>query len=381
VNVAFIFEFGAPGGDWNEDSLISALTQRLPELRARRVHGVFNTYRPGGLQTRRLINFLAVYARVFFLVLGGKPDAILVRSTPPGIQLWVAWLARWRKTPVIYWLMDSHPELEARALERRGWNRLARVLRQADTRALRSMTTIVTLDESMAELVRAAAPAVRLIVHPTWGVSDENAYDPIAYIPGSEDGVRRFAYAGNLGAAHDPATFIRVLSAMGAQGRVELHVIGAPESAKVRLQPLADAGVEVRYHPRVPFNELKEVFQRLRLDIGVVILDEASAGLLSPSKFSAYLKFGLPVLYIGPEKTNTDLICTRFGGGWRLPNGAGTGDIATTVLRIWDGPAWRAVRKNLEQAARYFGTFNEHSLAESLVPCLKRLAHSGSIQP
>jgi len=166
-----------------------------------------------------------------------------------------------------------------------------------------------------------------------------------------------------------------------AQGRVELHVIGAPESAKARLQPLADAGVKVRYHPRVPFNELKEVFQRLRLDVGVVILDEASAGLLSPSKFSAYLKFGLPVLYIGPKKTNTDVICTRFGGGWRLPNGANASDIASAAARIWDAPAWPTVRKNLEQAARYFGAFNEHSLAEALVPCLKRLAQPGSNQP
>ena len=65
---------------------------------------------------------------------------------------------------------------------------------------------------------------------------------------------------------------------------------------------------------------------------------------------------------------------SRFVGGWRLPNGAGVGDIASVVAHIWDGPAWPGVRKNLELAARHFGAFNEHSLAEALVPCFRQLA-------
>ncbi len=365
----FIFEFGAPGGDWDQDSLISALVTCLPGLRVRRVHGIFNTYRPGGLQVRRLVNLFAVYVRTLFQVIGGKQDVIIVRSSPPGIQLWVAWLAHWRKIPVIYWLMDSHPEMEARICDHRGWRRVARVLRRVDAWAMRTMAAVIVLDDSMAERAHALAPEVPVVVHPPWNRDVGVPYDPISYVPGSDAGVRRFGYAGNLGVAHDPQGLMRVALAARAYGRVEMHFISATESTKAHFQPLLEAGVEVQFHPRVKsFLDLKEVFERLRLDLGVVLLDQDSAGLVSPSKFTAYLKFGLPVLYIGPEKTNTELICARFGAGWRLPNGASDVQIQSVVGKIWDAQSLTEARSKLPDAAGYFWRLNEHSLAAALVP-------------
>lgn len=47
-------------------------------------------------------------------------------------------------------------------------------------------------------------------------------------------------------------------------------------------------------------------------------MDDRLAGVLSPSKFSGYLSFGLPILNIGPSGTNADYACSNFKAGVSL---------------------------------------------------------------
>src|SRR5208283_2213999 len=123
--LSVVYEFaGQP--DHMMHPLLENIGAMFPGTRITRLGGLFTAYRPGGLRPARLANLIWVYLRVAVHLLFRRPDAVIVQSAPPGVQLWtVAW-ASVGGAPVICWLMDYHPEFEARALERRGLRGLAR---------------------------------------------------------------------------------------------------------------------------------------------------------------------------------------------------------------------------------------------------------------
>jgi len=134
LDVAFIFEYARPGDDWMMTSLVDSLKAARPGISARYVSGVFGTYSPGGLNLRRLVNLLWVYIQAPVSLVWRRPDIVIVRSSPPGIQVWAAWWASLRGTPVLCWLMDYHPEIEARLLEGRGlYRRSSMVVQDVDS--------------------------------------------------------------------------------------------------------------------------------------------------------------------------------------------------------------------------------------------------------
>lgn len=193
--LSVVYEFaGQPGHMMN--SLVENLGTIIPGMRASYICGLFTTYRPGGLRPERLANLLWVYVRVAVHLLFRRPDAVLVQSAPPGVQLWtVAWAAVHR-VPVICWLMDYHPEFEARVLEKRGHRRLARLLRSVDTSLLPRFSAMVTLDPAMTDLVRTRATALDILEHPTWVTDPTAEVAPVSYRPGSGSGPLRLAYSG-----------------------------------------------------------------------------------------------------------------------------------------------------------------------------------------
>ena len=56
-------------------------------------------------------------------------------------------------------------------------------------------------------------------------------------------------------------------------------------------------------------------------DCAMITLENYAAGVMSPSKLHSNLAMGLPILYIGPAKTNVDEAIERFGCGASLRPG------------------------------------------------------------
>jgi hypothetical protein len=374
LRMTFVYEYARRTDDWMMSSLIESLGRKLPGLQGTYIHGIFTTYEPGGLRPRRLANLAAVYARVAWLLLFNRPDVVLVRTTPPGIQLWTVWWARFRRVPVFCWLMDYHPEMEARQLERRGYAGVARLLRRLDAALMPRFAAIITLDRAMAVLARLRAGGVDVLEHPTWTTSGPAALTPVDYQPGQSGGPLRLAYSGNLGAAHDLSTLELLLGALVRQRPVWLYIIGASAEGEERFRRLAaKLALPVEYHPRVSFTALRELYHQWRIDAGVVLLANESAGLVSPSKFSGYINFGLPLVYLGPPDTNTAEVCTRFGGGFWIPDHAGADAVAVLAAALLDGPQLARAAVGARAAAAHFAGLNHESLAELLVPRLRRL--------
>jgi hypothetical protein len=371
LRVSFIFEYARPADDWMMRSLIESLQTKLPGLRATCIHGVFATYRPGGLRPKRLANLAWVYMCTAFHLTLLRPDAVLVRSSPPGIQIWTVWWAGLRGVPVICWLMDYHPEIEARQLERRGLNGIARLVRRIDARSMRRFSAVVALDRSMSNVARERAAGVEVLEHPTWG-GDAMLLTPVSYQPGNGRGPLHLAYSGNLGAAHDLTTLGPLLERLVQRRPVELLVIGASPDGIERFRILGESmGVAIVNRPRVPFAELREIYNEARIDAGIVLLSDGFAGLLSPSKFSGYINFGVPIVYIGPPDTNAADVCTRFEGGFWLQNHASDSEIRNVVNSLLDEGQMEKAARGARTAAGHFATLNHESLAALLAPRLR----------
>jgi hypothetical protein len=369
VRATLIFEF-PPADDWMARTLIESLKGRLPGLEMTGIHGIFPTYRPGGLRPRRVLNLLWIYFRTALHLTLGRPDSVIVRSSPPGIQVWTQWWARVRGIPVICWLMDYHPEMEARALERKGWRRMSRLLRRIDADAMRRFALVVTLDRAMAKLARSRAGAITVTEHPTWGMHSSRPAPPSPVAP-TRGGALRLAYSGNLGAAHDLTVAGRLLAACARRSPVELYVIGASPAGIERFRAIGrSADITVVAHARVAFDDLPLLYHRWRIVAGVVLLAEESAGLVSPSKFSGYIDFGLPIIYVGPPDTNTAEICATFKAGFWLTNHASAADVDAVVENLFDPARLSEATGRSDLAARHFQSFNQDSLAAILAPYL-----------
>jgi colanic acid biosynthesis glycosyl transferase WcaI len=369
LRVLIVFEYGQPASDRMTGSLIKSLKTRLPGLQISCVHGIFSKYRPGGLHPERLVNFAWTYLCVAIRLLFSRPDAVLVRSAPPGVQLWTVWWARLRGAPTFYWLMDYHPEMEARQLEKCGQAWAARLLRRIDSALMPRFASIIALDPAMVRFARTRAGDVEVLEHPTWESNGTSTLTPVSYQPGGGSRPLRIAYSGNLGVAHDLTTFSALLGKLVRQRPIQLFVIGASAGGEERFQKLAsEHGVAIETHPRVPFANLLQLYNRWQIDVGLVLLSDESSGLVSPSKFSAYINFCLPLIYVGPPGTNTAEVCTKFRGGFQLANGADRTEIAAVAEKLLDARQMIEAANGARAAAAHFTALNSESLADLLAP-------------
>ena len=127
-----IFEF-PPGADYQLRSLEKVVSGLYPKHKLECIHGFSKSYTPGGFHLHRLLNLAWLYCLVPLKLIFRRPSWLLVRSAPPGIQVWVGLWAGLLGIPSIVWLMDYHPEIEARILDRKVFLRpLAWFLRIVD---------------------------------------------------------------------------------------------------------------------------------------------------------------------------------------------------------------------------------------------------------
>jgi len=75
-------------------------------------------------------------------------------------------------------------------------------------------------------------------------------------------------------------------------------------------------------------------------DCALITLDSKMAGVMSPSKLHGNLAMGLPVIYVGPEKSNVDEAIRRFDCGVSLRDGDADG-IVRFVERMLAAPEQR----------------------------------------
>lgn len=377
MKLLLVTEYGVLQGNVLNGTLIEAFRHLRPDWQVIDCHGLMRAYHPGGLRPLRLLNLFYIFGMLPLWSAVRRPDAIVSGTTPPLLQVWAAIVGPCFGARLISWLLDYHPEIEARWLERRGWCRSASLLRRLDRIALRRTHMVVGLDDAMAGAVQTRYPQVSVLAHPTWDEATDDIEREVG--PATAGDCVRLAYVGNLGAPHDLAVLERLCGEARNARSIRLLTVGCSEEGQRRLAALcARVGCEFTAQPWCARSDVARHIQHFRPHWAVVLLRADYAGLASPSKFMSYLRWGLPLLYIGPPGTNAHRACERFGAGLFLSNRASEVEVAEATRALTDPERLVGFRAGVKRALDHFFAFNAQTMAQLLVDHLSREPHAGA---
>ena len=371
MKILFLHEFGPESREWHMQRFADALEKRHERLQVLYHSGFLKDYLPGGLHVLRFINLLYCYFTFPLKILWHKPALVLVRTAPPGIQIVISAICVITGTTCWLWLMDYHPELEARHLERKWWGGwLAWILRSVDIWALKNFGCIIAINESIACICQKRAPNVPMIVHPTWSPETEiqNA-SPVQIV--NIKMAFRGIYVGHLGYAHDLNGMQRILNNLPTEVSVKLIFVNVSEAGKRKVGHLKHPKLTIETFPMKSVEELKNLIEANSIQWGFVCLGDLYKGVLSPSKFHLYLELGLPVLYTGPSQTNAWKACTEFNAGIAFTSDSATEEWDILNAELLDYSRQKELQANCANALDYFDKFGPESLAQELEPMLK----------
>jgi glycosyltransferase involved in cell wall biosynthesis len=129
-------------------------------------------------------------------------------------------------------------------------------------------------------------------------------------------------YSGNYGVAHDVETVAEgyELHHRHGTGRVRLWLSAAGEGAELLAKRLARAGLPFHRSPPRPLEQLPGVL--LAADAHLVSLKDPFVGFVMPSKVYACLDSGKPLIFVGSDHSDVDLLARRQGNAyWRVSCG------------------------------------------------------------
>lgn len=357
----YVFEFSNNKNDvLQKDNLWNAVWKCLEErdsirdkVKFKSVHGIFRSTHKNGMSIVRFVNFIWMHISSFFQLLVFRPDFVFVRTSPPLIQITYLIFGRVFRAKTYVWLMDYHPLVVLRIVPKWSLRYLIfALLDKIDKFALKYAEAIICLDNEMEDLIKKRAPFVRTFVCPTFSLDKVEWLDLSKERKCIED--ISFLYSGNLGVAHDTSTLSKILSLLSTKVKVVFSYCGDSDIIRKRFEKICEtAKVEFRQFPRVEsYRSLGAFYKDNKFDYGVILLRKDFAGIVSPSKFSGYTSFGLPVIYIGPSRTNAGMVCTKFNAGILIDSDSNTDKVVELLLNSDTQPN---LARHTKDSITYFG--------------------------
>jgi colanic acid biosynthesis glycosyl transferase WcaI len=361
---------------------------RSKQVNGVRVHRVWTPQFGKKRNILRAIDYAMFYLSALVrIVTLPRQDVIITMTTPPYIGLIASMhkLLHWR-TKIILWNMDCYPDvLEPVGMVRRG-GFVSRVLRWLARVQFRSVDYLVTLDDAMTDLlVSQYAPRGKRLptkVIPNWerlelfpaetpAVPRWEAADSL----GIRDDEFNILYLGNTGYGHEFDTVLDAAERLRDQP-VRFVFVGGGR----RWNDIAEAAKQRQLdnlvmHTYVPKEQTPAVMALA--DSALITLADWSLAIMSPSKLHACLGMGLPVVYVGPEKSNVDMAIEAYDCGVSLRHGE-TDALVAFVERAAADPNYladlkRRARKAFDESycdARTLPQFD--AILDELVPSSRK---------
>ena len=273
-------------------------------------------------------------------------DRCVLLTDPPYLVV-VAWIVQQihgRRRKIYWWTMDLYPEaLVSRGMVKAGQG-MDRALRAVNERALRCLDGVVCLGECQLQRLslyrnwKCVAPRVRTI--PPW---DYREVKPVARPNnrvlqqlGLQD--RRVAlYAGNLGEAHLFHSIVEAARLAAADKESCWSFVFAVRGGKAGR--LKDAAHHVpNVHVCEYFPETWTADLLWSADVHLITMEKGWEGVVVPSKLYAAIKTRAPVVFVGPESSDTAREIVQHGLGRVLPAEAGGGLLLETLNGILREP-------------------------------------------
>lgn len=322
--------------------------QRVPDVRR-----VWTPSLGKGSILKRLLDYTSFYGGATWRMLAlPRQDVIISLTTPP----YIAWTGALHKmlhprTKLVLWNMDCYPDAAERAgLLRRG-SVGSRVMRALNRALFRRVDSLVVLDTAMLELLTNQyspapdRPPSQII--PNW---EDRAFFPLdAKIPPWPEaeslGINEkfvVLYLGNAGTGHAFETVLDAAERLRDEPVVFLFVGGGSRAASIR-ETTARRGLKNVILREYVAKEMTASVMNVAGCALITLRDEA-LGVMSPSKLHSNLAMGLPVLYIGPERSNVDDAIRRFNCGVSVRHGDVAGVESFVRRMAFDSQARAAMR-------------------------------------
>ncbi|NRA66673.1 MAG: hypothetical protein HRU19_19450 [Pseudobacteriovorax sp.] len=182
-----------------------------------------------------------------------------------------------------------------------------------DKKIIRLFQAYIALDEAMAVNLRTKACKPVFVANP-WATYVTPS-KPLALKDWEK--TLKLVYAGNYGAAHDLSPFLQYLKGQPViiKSQLSISFVGMPAPIGTALRDrFLEVGVAAEFLPR--FSSFSKLLQFLhRFHFGIVSLKDCQRGLACPSKAFTYVSQGIPLCYVGPNKTLTDSLLEK---GWGI---------------------------------------------------------------
>jgi glycosyltransferase involved in cell wall biosynthesis len=274
----------------------------------------------------RLIDWLSFYIPAFWAAVTlPRQDVIVAMTTPPFIAL-AGWLhKRLHRTPrFILWNMDVYPEAVERTRLVKPGGLVSRVMRAANRVIFRQLDHLVCLDGAMAELLLSQyMPHDRAVPHtviPNW---EQARLLPAEDPPARPDDQFVVLYLGNAGYGHEFHTLIDAAQRLRDEPVTFLFVGGGAQRPWIARQCEQRKLANIVFQDYVPKSQTPATMAKA--DCALITLEDPMLGVMSPSKLHANLAMSLPVIYVGPRRSNVDEAIERFGCGVSLRPGDAEG--------------------------------------------------------
>lgn len=288
----------------------------------------------GSLRTRATGAMLFLTQALLHGLLGPRPTQVLVTTSPPMAPIVGRLLARLRRAPYSFWLMDLNPDqaIATGAVHPRALS--ARLLERANHSAARGARAVVALDPFMAARVRDRWQLDgNLAILPPWPHEDQ-----IAPIPHAENpfrtrhglqGKRVVMYSGNLSPVHPLDTILQAARILREDPRLVFLFIGAGgQRAAIEETIRRDRLEHVHLLPYQPLGELR--YSLSAADAHLVSMGNDMVGIVHPCKVYGAMAAARPVLYLGPRQSHIGEMVARFDMGWQVEHG----DVARAVAAL-----------------------------------------------
>jgi colanic acid biosynthesis glycosyl transferase WcaI len=245
------------------------------------------------------------------------------------------------------WSMDLHPEAEVAAGMLRRSSPLGRLLFWANGLGLGGADFVIALGPYMRERILGGTGGVspaRVHIVSVWVDGNEITPTPRGENPlvgelGLE-GKFVVAYIGNAGLAHDFRDLLNAMRELREHPRIFFLFVGnGPQRASIEAFAAEHGIKNFLYRDYYPRERINSVYGLA--DVHVVTLGAPFVGIAIPTKCYVSMATARPVLFVGPERSETaDAIRDANGGAVVDPAVPGASTRIASLLGEWsDDPA------------------------------------------
>ena len=344
-----------------------------------RIRRVLSTSHGRGSIVGRLLDYSSFHMQALRVTLGGRKYRGIVFLTTPPLLSFIGWLGRvLRGRRYAIWSMDLHPEAEVAAGMLRRGSPLGRLLFWANGSGYRAADFVIALGPYMRERILANGARVqpeRVQIVPVWVDGNEITPTPRAENPlvgelGLE-GKFVVAYIGNAGLAHDFGSLLDAMRELRDDPRIFFLFIGdGPQRARIEAFASEHGIKNFLYRDYYPRERINSVYGLA--DVHVVTLGAPFVGIAIPTKCYVSMATARPVLFVGPERSETaDAIRDADGGAVVDPALPGANARIAAQLRAWSSDPERSAEIGARGRAHVLAHFSRESNVRAIAAIIE----------